>query len=262
MHQEIFLTYLYCFCDKAVTLPPSGFERSIELLPVGNHFAVIENVSTKEFSESALQSNMSDMNWLLPKVNLHESVAQDLMEKTTILPIKFATIFSSEANLQELYNSNKNNYEENFSKLQHKQEWGVKVYSGADESWLLERTDDEEIKQAKALLETASPGKAFLMKKKIKSLINKKKTELNKALGTELYQAIKTGSFESLQKSILPAQSNDSNEKKLILNGVFLLEETEVKPWLEHLEQVEKSLENNEIVFDVTGPWPPYHFVN
>ncbi len=261
MHQEIFLTYLYCFCDQPVELPAFSFERPLQLLPVGKNYAVIENVSSKDFSELALQKNMAEMDWLLPKVNLHESVVQDLMNKATVLPIKFATIFSTDNNIVELYNANKADYEDNFKKLKGKQEWGIKVYSAADDSWLLQQANDKEINEAKEMLASATPGKAFLMKKKIQGLINRKKSEINKTLGSELYRALKTGTVESLQKSILPAQTDTDNDSKLILNSVFLLEKGAVEQWLANIQNVETELGNDKIVFDVTGPWPPYHFV-
>lgn len=44
-----------------------------------------------------------------------------------------------------------------------------------------------------------------------------------------------------------------------LLSAAFLVERTE---WIQFVEQAEDAAVANGLIFDLTGPWPPYDFVN
>lgn len=259
MEQGDFLIYLYCLCEDQPKLPSISFNQNIKVLPFNDFFAIIELVPTNDFGELPLQKNITNMEWLIPKVNIHEGVIQQLMEETTVLPVKFATIFSQKNSLYALLQANKEKYATNFEKLRNKEEWGVKIFNISDDTWLLQNTDDQEILAMQEAIDIASPGKAFLMKKKLTSLVNAKKNLLYKKAGNELYKNLKIHTVESIQKSILPAQRST---EKMMLNAVFLLEKEEVPTWVQQIENMEAMMGNKTLDINVTGPWPPYHFMN
>ena len=47
-------------------------------------FAVLSDVSLKEYSEAALDKNMTDMTWLVPRAKRHEEVIEFVMTHATL----------------------------------------------------------------------------------------------------------------------------------------------------------------------------------
>ncbi|MEM1136430.1 MAG: GvpL/GvpF family gas vesicle protein, partial [Bacteroidota bacterium] len=222
MQKENTLTYLYCICDKLPKLPNISFENNLEVVTINEFFAVIESVSDEQFGEKVLNANIADLTWLVSKVNIHEGVIENIMTQATVLPSKFATIYTEKAHLIKILRGKQNEFYTTLENLRGKQEWGVKIYLTSPTTWLPEDVKDEELHKMELALTNATPGKAYILKKKLHTLAKNKQQQLMQSWRTGLYNAIKATAVESLQKAIHPVKDDSDVEGKLILNGVFL----------------------------------------
>ena len=75
--------YTYCLTRTRVSFPHTimGIDgiRGVYLAEQDGIFAVISDVSLKEYSEAALDKNMTDMAWLVPRAKRHEEVIEFVM---------------------------------------------------------------------------------------------------------------------------------------------------------------------------------------
>jgi len=80
--------YIYCLTSLPVTLPHAmiGIDGVHEVYSVEQEgiFAVLNDVSLKEYSEAALDKHMTDMAWLIPRAKRHEEVIEFVMTHATL----------------------------------------------------------------------------------------------------------------------------------------------------------------------------------
>ncbi len=78
--------YTYCLARTPVSFPHTitGIDGVHEVYSVEQEgiFAVLSHVSLKEYSETALDKNMTDMAWLVPRAKKHEEVIEFVMTYT------------------------------------------------------------------------------------------------------------------------------------------------------------------------------------
>ena len=80
--------YTYCLTRTPVSFPHTiiGIDGMHEVYSVEQEgiFAVLSDVSLKEYSEAALDKNMTDMAWLVPRAKRHEEVIEFVMTHATL----------------------------------------------------------------------------------------------------------------------------------------------------------------------------------
>ena len=80
--------YTYCLTRTPVSFPHTiiGIDGIHEVYSVEQEgiFAVLSDVSLKEYSEAALDKNMTDMAWLVPRAKRHEEVIEFVMMHATL----------------------------------------------------------------------------------------------------------------------------------------------------------------------------------
>ncbi|MDP2278937.1 MAG: GvpL/GvpF family gas vesicle protein, partial [Nitrospirota bacterium] len=65
-------------------------------------FAVVSEALSDEFGEDMLKKNLNDITWLESRVRKHETVIEEVMEQSTVIPFKFATVFKTEDSLKAM----------------------------------------------------------------------------------------------------------------------------------------------------------------
>ena len=80
--------YTYCLARTPVSFPHTmmGIDgaHGVYLAEQDGIFAVLSDVSLKEYSEAALDKNMTDVAWLVPRAKRHEEVIEFVMTHATL----------------------------------------------------------------------------------------------------------------------------------------------------------------------------------
>ena len=78
--------YTYCLARTPVSFPHTitGIDGVHEVYSAEQEgiFAVLSHVSLKEYNEEALEKNMTDVAWLVPRAKRHEEVIEFVMTHT------------------------------------------------------------------------------------------------------------------------------------------------------------------------------------
>jgi hypothetical protein len=108
-------------------------------------------------------------------------------------------------------------------------------------------------------ISSSSPGKAFLFKKKRKELIYK---TIDKMVGIYIQDSLNGLTKDSLKiriNRLLPGKVTERKEE-MILNAAFLLRKSKVDTFMNRVDMIRRKYEENGLLADCTGPWPPYNF--
>ncbi|MEK7877738.1 MAG: GvpL/GvpF family gas vesicle protein [Pseudomonadota bacterium] len=278
--QDKGLIYLYCLTNKIPKLSRPVIETKAGSRPLldgmagkevenfANNifsvyheglYAIVGKVKESEFSEENLKKNLADLEWIKTKAAIHEKIIEWIMSYTCVIPFKFGTIFNTEDNLKTMLDEHKEEFKRNLMDLEGKEEWGVKIYAGIEKLKGSLSQEDKELLNIDKEINSASPGKAFLLKKKKEELLN---TVMNKKLneyGQYSFERLSQYAIEKRINKLLPKEVTERNEE-MILNSAFLIIKNEVEDFLNIVEALRTKYTDKGFFFDCTGPWPPYNF--
>lgn len=120
---------------EAAPPAPAGL-RGVAGAPVtfvhaGAVTAAVSEVSGEEFSEEALKRRLEDLDWLAETARAHHFVVDTLATRTTVLPLRLATVYRDEARVAEVLSERQEVFTTLLDRLAGHVEWGVKVYAEA-----------------------------------------------------------------------------------------------------------------------------------
>ena len=251
------LIYCYGVVEEAVEIEKKGFESgNIYFTPFKDINAVVSDVSEENFSQQTIDKNIKNMKWVAENGQIHEKVTDSVMEKTTIIPMKFCTIFKTQENVKSMMEEKYADFKFNLKNLKGRAELGVKVYfdSAPLKQKILEESPD--IKELEKEAEKKKPGAAYFEKQKIDMLL---KDKLHQRLANnrrEIFDKIKAFAEDSKQNELL---NKKLTGKDMLLNAVFLIKRQDLEQFKSNAEKIKSDFPNME--FEVWGPFPPYNFV-
>ena len=273
------LVYLYCLTNKAPALKaaedlPRPSLKSNTALKEGwglvdtarffyyqGLYVVVSNVSTDEYNEENLKKNLANLEWIKSRAGIHEKVIETVMKNSCVIPFKFGTLFNTEENLKIMLKKHMDKFKATLKYLEGKEEWGVKIYCGIDKLKENLIREDKELLNIDKEINSASPGKAFILEKKKVELVN---TSVNKKLndyGQLIFEKLNQHSIESRINKLLPKEVTERKEE-MILNSVFLIKKNKVENFIEAESALKEIFQEMGFFLDCTGPWPPYNFTD
>ena len=222
--------YVYCLAK--------GVEAIAETIQ-GVSGAPVRLVKVEDFG--VLVSNLESETVSVNRENVlaHAAVVRSVLDQTTPLPFRFGTLVTEEQ-LSSYITSRKTALEERLAHVRDCVEMSVKII------WTV--AED----QAEQPVAEQGTGTAFLAEKRREILGDERRAAEAKEIASWLHQIV-SGLTRDEQVSLRPNEA-------LMLAASHLVERASIT---QYQEQLAEARENRpELHFLVSGPWPPYSFVN
>lgn len=248
--------YVYAVSREVATPDAEGVDgtRRFGTTTVEDVHAIFTPVSASEFSQDVIDRRAGDLEWLGAIGYRHQDVMADLLKKTAIVPLRAFTLFSSEETLRAYLSEHRELLSKTLARLEGKQEWTLRIELEPNR-WSEALTGRvASLRELQNDIASASPGKAFLLRKK---LDDEKKRASHKAedeLVNEIEQAVlaKLG-CETVAES---RQRRDGAFPQINV----LLQRDEESVLQELREELSARYEHEGVTLALSGPWPPYTF--
>ncbi|MEI6049096.1 MAG: GvpL/GvpF family gas vesicle protein [Bacteroidota bacterium] len=185
----------------------------------------------------------------------YAGVIETLSQKFTLLPMRFGSVMESTDAIEKMIERNYPEIQQNLQKVDNKYEFGLKVLCDS------EKLRSGLIAKSTAGTTTSVNPDAEIIKSVYRNWVDKKLKEhrLEELLLAHVDSVIAT------IKGYLSALNAVTKFKKMlsettIIDAVFLLE----KEQKDTVIKITEDLQNQypELSFVLTGPWPPYSFVD
>lgn len=250
--------YIYCIRNRHKEVKGVG-QLSI---PFKDIEAVAREVNLAEFSEKEIKNKLqNDARWTKESIRSHHKLIEQLWKEGTIIPCKFGTVFRTKKRIQEMLEKHHKQFSYLLSWLAGKQEWGLKVYLDSQEFIESLRKEDQEVIALQKRKEAVPEGTRWYLDQKINAMIDQKlEIEIEKNV-KEIVGEIKQ-SVEELVLNEHRAPEESKKNQEMVLNSACLLKIKGVKRWQEDWERFFKKFHKRGLSCEITGPWPPYNFVD
>ena len=243
-------TYVYCLVQSAKapsvgrvpeSVPGAGVPR---LLAIDRDvWAVVADAPLERFAGGALQQEMQDVEAISRHALAHASVIEFFFRRAPVIPLKLFTLFSSDEKVRAHVRRRLGPLKRMFAAVRGLEEWGVRIIAGDVDAQAARSLDSgrDYLRLKKRLHEqTVAPSRATIR-------------AVNGALGTLGRVASKT------RKQTFPPPGRG---RPYVGGASLLISAKRRAVWQKQVASVEKALAAHGHRLEVSGPWPPYHFVS
>ena len=223
----------------------------IQLVEGGDVAAITSGVSLEEFGLQALEANLRDAVWLEQKVRAHNSVLGGAVGETTVLPFRFGAIYNGEEQVRAML-SERRELVGALSRLRGALEFGVKGF--VDGALLRDRlsrgrgVDSGE----------ATGGRAYMQRKRLEQQLDGDLRTFAASCAETSHERLVAAAAEARAN---PPQHPSADGREMLLNGAYLVAGDREHDLRDAVRELQKRFGDHGVTYELTGPWPPYNFV-
>jgi hypothetical protein len=184
---------------------------------------------------------VQDPQWLEQKVRAHDQLLKAAQASGPIVPFRFCTIVRAEDDMREVLERHYDRLRETLLGLTGKKEWGVKV----------------PLRESSTPPNDVPSGRWYLERKQNAARKEAENRQQAEQRARECHEQLATAAEKTM---LLPA-SNRAGERA-VLNAAYLVGDASERKFHALIAAMDERLEPDGLTLEVTGPWPPYNFVN
>jgi hypothetical protein len=236
--------YVYCIIrsEEPLTFGPLG---------LGPEPAEVHTVHYQDIAAIVSNTPIVVQDPTRENVLAHQRVNETVMQKHTVIPMSFGTVFKTDDDIMELLRSAYDAFSDVLSKMRDKFEFGLKVLWDRDQIMGEIEQEDEDIRRLKTEI-SSQKGSTYFARMQYGRLIDAALQSRSERYVAEIFDALRSVSVAS--------RSNKPIGDRMIMNAAFLVARDMEQAFDSRVKEIGQQYER--LTFKYTGPWPPYNFVN
>ncbi|MGW5366603.1 GvpL/GvpF family gas vesicle protein [Actinopolymorpha pittospori] len=235
--------------ERADAKAPVGLEgRPIEVVPADDLAVATAEVPVAGFRTSGDEPDLSADGWLREAVQAHERVVERLCAAGTTLPFRFGALYPSRGDARTIVVTHARELRAELDRLDAAAEWGVKGRVTEPEP----EREREETRPGEA-----GGGTSWMLRRREEAAAREEARELNARMAKALDDSLSLHARESFVR----AASRPEDPAGLVFDAVYLVPHAAEDDFDAALQAVAERYAGAGLRLEVSGPWPPYHFV-
>ena len=258
------LTYVYCLVRSpkapaagAVRGPMPG-ARGVRVLKAGpDTWAIVSSVPAREYDEAMLATGLQNLDWVGHRAMAHETVVEHFLTAPAVLPLQLFTLFTSDDRALEYVAQEWRRIDRILTRFDRQLEWGLRL--SFDERAARQVVEDTHRSRRTRRGGEAESGAAYLARKRDLFDVTRVQLTAARTAADRLYRAMSREATEARRRRSTEQATPGS---RLLLDAAFLVPARGVSAFRKALRQHARKLSGSGLVVSLTGPWPPYNFVD
>jgi hypothetical protein len=236
--------YVYCIVqtEESLNFGPIG---------IGSEPSEVRSVNYRDIAAVTSDTPLEVYDPTRENVLAHERVNEVVMQRFTVIPMSFGTVFKTAEDIVELLRSAYDAFRDVLIKMEGKLEFGLKVLWEPDQVIGEIEKEDENLRRLREEI-SSQKGSTYFARMQYGRLVESLLQERSQRLVGEMLNELAGVSVAS--------RANKPIGEKMILNAAFLVARDREEEFDAKVKEIGGRYEN--LVFKYTGPWPPYNFVN
>ncbi len=282
---SVTVSYVFCLVRGArrpvVRDIPDGMPGGSDLraIEVGDQlWAIVETVREADYGEAALVRGLQNLDWVGERAVAHERVIERFLSAPAVLPMQLFTMFTSDERVVEHVRADGRRIARILKRIDRKVEWGLRLTwdeKAARENVERKHADPKGPRRRAAAPKSgaarpapksgadlsgprAREGAAYLARKRDILDVNRAQLAEARVEAGRLYKAISREATEALRRTSLERAAPGS---RLLLDAAFLVPAAKAAAFRASLRKHSRALRGSGVAVSLTGPWPPYNFI-
>ena len=236
-------------------------EAPVHPLVHANLMAFVSAVPASQFGASEFHSALNDSAWLKGRILAHEKVLEELRSSHDVVPFRFGTIYLNSSQALNALVRYRAELCDALDRIRDASEWGVKLYCDQDTLRRRIETESESVRPLRDMLGHASAGARFFLQKKYAKALDGEAALAIASSVERIWQSLDTCARESAEIEVQPAAVH-GRSADMVMNAAYLVAEEFQGQFRRMLAALQEEFAAQGFDYELTGPWPPYHFVS
>jgi len=172
----------------------------------------------------------------------HARVIAECFKSSTVLPFRFGTVFADDEALRRSIRSNQRQFLANIDRLRGKAEMHLKV--------MLDDCCSEQIRRA--IPDAGTVGREYLSNLRESASLQRERQTKARAVSVQMHRM-----FSPLAEEVTCKRTDAG---KMLLDIAHLIENKGIERYQNKYSSASVTLKDCQM--QLSGPWPPYHFVH
>ncbi|HEV3190136.1 MAG TPA: GvpL/GvpF family gas vesicle protein [Polyangiaceae bacterium] len=223
-------------------------------------FVILADAPVNLYDEAGIERGLGDLEWVSRAAVAHERVIEAFLDVTALLPMKLFTIFKTEERALEYIAGEKRRFTAAAKRVADHHEWGMRVAFDPLRARVLSssRVPARKRSVVGGGGEEAVSGATYLRYKKAQLRAAAEGSALAKKTASALYDRVAAHARSSVRR----AATDDPGEgRTVLLDAAFLVPRSRTAKFRAVVAREARSLAPQGYGLTLTGPWPPYSFV-
>jgi hypothetical protein len=226
---------------------------AVRLLDVTEHlWLVVADAPLARYGEAVINRKLSDLDWVSRAAVAHEAIVESCRAERAVLPMKLFTIYTNDERALAQFRSDRRRIDALVARVAGHDEWGVRVVLDRTRALASVR------RPARSGTRPASVGSSYLLRKKTQQ-------DASAELATRAHETVAALYDRLAARARLakrrPATQLPARGGPLLLDAAFLVPRTRIVGFQAQTAREARALERLGYRVSLTGPWPPYTFV-
>lgn len=238
--------YLYCFLRE--TEPQTFISKGM-----GDRGDPVTTIHHRDLAAVVSASPVEEYDNTRRNMMTHTRVLEQVMERYSILPVRFNTITPDEEAIYKLLRNRYDELQGLIDGMMGKIEMGLKAlwYEGVVFNQIVEENND--IRRLRDTLQGRSPDQTYYERIRLGEMIDHALHQKREKEEAHI--------LDALRPHVCEVKTSAPISDHMIVNASFLVERTE-EPALEAEIKTLDTVLGKNVLFRYVGPVPPYNFVN
>lgn len=246
---------------RSAPLPLAGLvpDAPVHQITNGDLTAFVSPLPARRFGEDALRAALADVEWVRDRALAHDKVLAELRAGSDIVPFRFCTIYRDARQVANALARHRGELCEALDRVRHASEWTVKVFCDLPGLSRWVEAHASAIAPLRRALADAAPGARYFLQKKYDRVLDGEITARIAGCVECSRQRLAGCASETAEVGVQSPEVHGRTEE-MVMNAACLVRERS----LDRFEQAVAALrkEFTGFAYEVSGPWPPYHFVS
>ncbi len=232
-----------------------------ETVDVGRLRAVVRREPLARYDTKAVEAAVKEPGWLETQLRTHESVLASVHEAGPVAPFRFGTIFKTEAELREALARAQAGLGARLEELRGTSEWGVKPWIDDEvlRRWF-EENDCQARRERAEITAATEPGRRYLLERRLARRVAAEAAELALDRVHDAHAVLAAEAREASMER--PSGFDEQGARRPLVRASYLLSADRLASFEAALSAMQKRDSPLGIEYVVSGPWPPYSFVD
>jgi len=249
-------TCVYCLVANR-TRP--RLRRSLKGLPYGGPLRLLDvdrglwlavsDVPLSRYGADGLKKGLADLDWVSRAAVAHEAAVESFRSADAVLPMKLFTIFETDQRAVTHILASRPAVNRLIARVTRMDEWGVRV--------AMRRPASERSRSRSAVAPPAS-GSSYLEGKKAQRDRVVHRARRARAIAAELFDEFAAHAAEARRR---PATELPADGGPLVLDAALLVPRSGSAKLKSAAARQARALSPEGYAVSLTGPWPPYSFM-
>lgn len=257
---------VYVYGIVSAALDVSGAPCGLDDAPVktereGELAALFSYLDAATYAGGTAEARAGDVAWIGPRAVAHDAVLTWASDAGGVVPFPMFTLFSNEDAARAMLRERCAALSATLERVTPAQEFTVRIYRLDASSNDALATLSPRLAELERQAESASPGQRYLLARKLETERRAELRRLAAEVAAESYAALQQVSVDAVRDPLPSAREGSGDSGTAALNASFLVRRDATSDFQAALTALARRYEPAGFRFELTGPWPAYHFV-